>query len=312
MNSTPIALFTYNRAAHTARALDSLLNCSRLNDCQLYIYCDGPKDATHVEEVEACRRVVRERASQFAATVVEREENVGLAKSIVSGVTDLCERYGRVIVIEDDLVVSPNFIDFMLRSLDRYADAQNVFQISGYMFPVTHRTETDSFFLPLTTTWGWATWKHSWKIFDWDASDARERLRDPNLRKRFDLGNSYPYARMLEDRLNGFNNSWGILFWWAVFRVNGLALHPRESLVWNGGFDGTGTHCGFDSWSQDKAGQMKDWTISTPYRFPAEVEIDQDAFDRICKFLKREQYSSSPTARIWRRLRQYAQHYRTV
>lgn len=310
MNPTPIALFTYNRAAHTARALDSLAKCSRLSECQLYIYCDGPKDDSHIHEVDECRSVVRELAGKLGATVVERQENIGLASSIVSGVTDLCERYGRVIVLEDDLVVSPNFVDYMLQALDRYANDQNVYQISGYMFPVVHRTETDSFFLPLTTTWGWATWERSWKVFDWDASDARERLQDPQLRKRFDLGNSYPYWQMLEDRLNGINNSWGILFWWAVFKVNGLALHPRESLVWNGGFDGTGTHCGFDSWSNDQAGQMNSWTTNSSHRFPKDVVIDQGAFDRICKFLKREQYSSSPTARIWRRLRQYAQHYR--
>src|ERR1700752_3138282 len=196
MTSTPIALFTYNRADHTAQVLDSLAKCARFDECSLYIYCDAPKTNEHAKAVEASREVVRQRAASLGATVIERNTNLGLARSVVDGVSDLCNRFGRVIVLEDDLLLNPRFLDYMLRALDRCADQENVYQVSGYMFPVQLHTRTDAFFLPLITSWGWATWQRAWQIFSWDASDAREQLKDPAVRKRFDLNNSYPYAVM--------------------------------------------------------------------------------------------------------------------
>lgn len=304
MTVTPIALFTYNRAEHTARVLNSLANCARLDECAVHIYCDAPKHEEHAAGVEASRHVVHEHAPKFKATVIERDTNFGLARSIVEGVKDLCDRYGRVIVLEDDLVLSPSFIDYMLQALDRYADEKNVYQISGYMFPLSQPQETDAFFLSLITTWGWATWSRAWQIFDWDASDALEQLKDASVRRRFDLQNSYPYSVMLENQLNGRGQSWGILFWWHVFKANGLALHPRQSLVWNGGFDNTGTNCGDQSWSiETGADVVARTTHNGSFNLPADVAVHQEAFNNICNFLRREQYPASLTGRIRRRLR---------
>ncbi|HSE17314.1 MAG TPA: hypothetical protein VLB46_09685 [Pyrinomonadaceae bacterium] len=304
MTVTPIALFTYNRAEHTARVLESLANCSRLDECLLHIYCDAPKTASHAAAVEASRKVVREHATKLGARVIERDTNFGLARSVVDGVTDLCSRFGRVIVLEDDLVLNAGFIDYMLQALGRYAEAANVYQISGYMFPVSQPANRDAFFLPLITTWGWATWQHAWQIFDWDAGDAREALKHAATRKRFDLNNSYPYAAMLENQLNGATDSWGILFWWQVFKRDGLALHPRQSLVWNGGFDSTGTNCGDRGWSNETGPDViTDWTTGRTLDLPEEIAADREAFANICRFLKKEQYPASLTGRIRRRLR---------
>jgi hypothetical protein len=303
MTATPIALFTYNRAEHTARVLDSLADCARLDECSLHVYCDAPKRAEHAESVAASRQVVRERAAKLGAKVIERERNLGLARSVVDGVTDLCNRFGRVIVLEDDLVLNPSFLNYMLQALDRYAGEQNVYQVSGYMFPIAQPATPDAFFLPLITTWGWATWKRAWRIFDWDASEAREELKDPALRRRFDLNNSYPYSTILENQLNGATDSWGILFWWQVFKARGLALHPRQSLVWNGGFDSTGTNCGDEGWSNEPgADVVTRWNTDGGFQFPNAVSIHQQAFDNICNFLKKEQYPASLAGRIRRRL----------
>jgi hypothetical protein len=303
MSVTPIALFTYNRAEHTARLLNSLANCSRFDECLLHIYCDGPKTAAQEHSVEACRQVVRQYAPRLGATVVERNTNLGLARSVVDGVTDLCNRFGRVIVVEDDLILNTSFLDYMLQALDRYAGTPNVYQVSGYMFPVTQPSRPDAFFLPLITTWGWATWQRAWQIFDWNAAEALERLKDPVTRKRFDLNNSYPYAVMLENQLNGSTDSWGILFWWHVFKVGGLALHPRRSLVWNGGFDKSGTNCGDQGWSTESAAEsINNWTTSGAFEFPSEITVHHEAFNNICRFLKKEQYPATLAGRIRRRL----------
>ena len=303
MTKTPVALFTYNRAEHTARVLNGLENCARFDDCSLYIYSDAAKTDEETEAVEATRQLLRAQASKLNATVIERKTNLGLARSVVDGVTDLCNRFGRVIVVEDDLVLNPGFLNYMLLALDRYADEPNIYQISGYMFPVSQRSDTDAFLLPLITTWGWATWQRAWQIFDWDASEARRSLKDPALRKRFDLNNSYPYSLMLEKQLNGLNNSWGILFWWQVFKAGGLALHPRRSLVWNGGFDNSGTNCASRAWSKDPSvEEVTDWMTAESLKFPLQVTTDHNAFENICAFLKKEQYPASLAGRIRRKL----------
>lgn len=303
MTTTPVALFTYNRPDHTERVLDSLADCARLEECSLHIYCDAPKTESQTQSVEASRQVVRQRAARFGATVVERDTNFGLARSVVEGVTDLCDRFGRVIVLEDDLVLNARFLDYMLQALDRYANEPNVYQVSGYMFPVSQPDDTDAFFMPLTTTWGWATWQRAWRIFDWNAEEAREELNDPALRRRFDLNNSYPYAVMLENQLKGSTESWGILFWWHVFKANGLALHPRRSLVWNGGFDSSGMNCGDLAWSNEASPSevVTEWA-GADFKFPTKVTNHREAFDNVCRFLKKEQYPASLTGRIKRRL----------
>jgi len=285
---TPIALFTYDRPDHTRRVLDSLARCARLDECRLYVFCDGPKEAAQAAGVAAVRQVVREWSTRLGAAVFEREVNIGLARSVVTGVTELCKEYGEVIVIEDDLELHPDFLDYMLQALDKYRHEQAVYQISGYMFPLKHPRQPDAFFLPLTTTWGWATWQRAWQIFDWNGANTPELLADPQTRRRFDLDGTYPYATMLESTLAGENDSWGILWWWSVFNARGLVLHPRRSFVWNGGFDGTGTHLGGESMQEDRNFFSQE-RLPRPLTLPDEAVLDEPAFARLKNFLARAQ-----------------------
>jgi hypothetical protein len=309
---TPVAVFTYNRPQHTARVLETLSRCARLDECRLHIYCDGPSSLDHTEATEASRRIVRGWARRLDADVIERETNAGLARSIVGGVTELCEKYGRVIVIEDDLVVSPDFLDYMLQALDRYEEEANVYQISGHMFQVKHPGGMDTLFVPFPVTWGWATWKRAWRVFDWEAKGALDALTDPMTRRRFDLDDAYPYSTMLEQRLDGLNQSWGILWVWSVFKVNGLVLHPRRSLVWVGGSgaDGQGTHCGdVSELPQDPQKLFMEPRLSLPLTFPEQIIPDDLAFDRMKTFLRKHR-QSGPTSlryRVESSLRRYVQ-----
>lgn len=296
--ATPIAVFAYNRPRHTELLLESLARCERLSECAINIYCDGPKTSADDAAVKATRELVHDWGARHDATIINREINVGLARSIVSGVTELCEQYGSVIVVEDDFVLNRSFIDYLLQGLERYRDDENVYQISAYMFPVRHPDKPDAFFLPLTTTWGWATWARAWRVFDWNVSGVSARLQDAELRRKFDLDNSYPYSAMLEQRLRGANDSWGILFWWEVFNHGGLVLHPREPLLTVGGFDGSGTHAGNYSWSVNGSMRAGKWD----FQLPQQVVVDTDAFKRIKRFLRNEQYPKSLVGRIWRRL----------
>jgi hypothetical protein len=192
-----------------------------------------------------------------------------------------------VIVVEDDLVVSPDFLDYMLQALDRYKNYLNVYQISGFMFPIEHPESPDAFFLPLTTTWGWATWERAWRAFDWDAGTAMQRLADPRVSRQFDLDGSFPYTTMLRQRLEARNDSWGILWWYTVFNLNGFVLHPRQSLVWNGGFDNSGIHSGAPSDTMQSSREAFSYPrLGNPLRFPQEVVVDQAALARLKSYLR--------------------------
>ena len=276
---TPVAIFTYNRPAHGDKLFRSLSHCSGLDRCRIHIYCDGPKKIDCVADVEASRVVVRTWARRLGAEIIERDENYGLERSIVEGVTNLCKAYGRVIVVEDDFVVSPDFLDYMLQGLDRYEGEPRVYQISGYMGSAKHPHSPDAFFLPLATTRGWATWSRAWEAFEWKPSI--ERLDEPAVAYAFDLDGAYPYGKMLRSHLSGNMESWGILWWWAVFTVGGLVLHPRQSLVWIGGFDGSGTHCGHSQFVQDPGSDFLHARLSNPIEFPSQVLADSTAFTRV-------------------------------
>ncbi len=278
---TPLAVFTYNRPQYTKSVLESISKCFRLDECTIYVFCDGPKSSDQERKVSESIKVVKSFEKGLNLKIIIRDRNFGLAESIVDGVTILCSQYGRVIVIEDDLLVSPSFIDFMLQGLDHYQDETRVFQIVGFMFPIETIFKTDAVLMPFTSSWGWATWERAWKFFDWNATGYEKLLSDKALKRKFDLNDSYPYYNMLIDRMNGKNSSWAILWWYSVFKEQGLALHPKKSLVYVGGFDGTGTHCTDSSMNQTKVNELFNFVQGKRISFPTKCEADLNVFKRL-------------------------------
>lgn len=277
----PVALFAFRRPDHTQRTLEALASNPSLRDSPLIVFCDGARSAGEQAQVEATRAVVH--AFDHPRKVVHASPaNLGLARSIIKGVGALCEQYGRVIVVEDDLVVAPTFLEYMNRGLARYASAPRVMQISGHMFPVGLEPREGSLFLPFTTTWGWATWSRAWRAFDATASGAARLAGSWRERFRFDLDGSYPYFSMLQRQLAGEVDSWGIRWYLSTFLSGGLTLYPRSSLVSNIGFDGSGTHCGTEARQ----------TLSTvPLSIDVnagEPAVDEDAYRRIKRHLRAE------------------------
>jgi hypothetical protein len=278
MAFAPIALFIYRRPEHTRRTLESLRACKELAASPLYVYCDGPKTPEALESVREARQVALALAPA-ATTFVESEANQGLARSIITGVSDLTARYGKVIVVEDDLEVAPAFLRFLNEGLDRYANDDRVMQISGYQFPLVPPLAAQPLFLPFITSWGWGTWARAWKHFASDAAGYTALKTDSALRRRFDLDDSYPYFEMLENQRHGRVDSWAIRWYLSVFMRDALALYPGQSLVKNTGFDSSGTHgnrgAGF-------AGQAND-AIATG-EWP-EVAIDRESQRRVFAFV---------------------------
>lgn len=239
----PIALFVYNRPDHTRRTIDALARNVGAEASDLFVFSDAPRSVAAEAAVAEVRALLRTVTGFRSVEIVERHENWGLRRSIVDGVTRLCDARGDVIVVEDDLVTSPWFLDYMNAALDRYRDEPRVMQVAGHMFPIESRSATDATFLSFTSSWGWSTWKRAWDFFDPAASGYASLRDDAKRRRSFDLNDSYPFFAMLEDAIAGRIDSWAIRWYLSVFDRDGLVLFPRESLVENLGFDGTGLHC---------------------------------------------------------------------
>jgi hypothetical protein len=297
-SKTPLAVFAYNRARHLERTLAALTVCPGLEQCDVRIFCDGSRGPVDETAIGEARRVAHTWAGTHGATVEERPRNLGLARSIITAVTALCEERGRVIVVEDDLVVAPPFVRYMLDGLDRFEAVPDVYQIAGYMFQARHPPTPESFFLPMVTTWGWATWRRAWAGVDWTAAGALEKLQDQQVRRAFDLDGSYPYTEVLRARLEGQNQSWGILWWWHVFSRGGVSLFPARTLVANEGFDGTGYHCPDIDWrGPDRIEQCGE-----PRALPIATTVDGEAFRRVKEFIRANNIpkrSISLRARLW-------------
>jgi hypothetical protein len=176
-----------------------------------------------------------------SVVVIEREKNIGLANSIIAGVTETVNKYGKIIVVEDDLVTSPYFLSYMNQGLDMYENDDKVASIHGYVYPIKE-TLPETFFIKGADCWGWATWKRAWDIFEPDGKKLLQKIREQKLEKEFNFNNTYDYTSMLEGQISGRNNSWAVRWYASAFLLNMLTLYPGRSLVQNIGFDGSGTH----------------------------------------------------------------------
>lgn len=237
----PIALFAYQRIRHLDATLNALMACPEFVDSEVFVFCDGPKESSGDDVAKVRDWLHRRRTPNM--TIVESPTNRGLAASVTHGVTELCEKFGRAIVIEDDLIVAPSALTWFNRALDEYADDESVWQISAHQFAVPEFSAKDEgMFLRLTTSWGWAVWKRSWDRYDPVATGWESLETDEKLRRRFDYDGSYPYSDMLIDQMKGRLDSWAIRWNWAMFCAGGLCLFPPRSLATNVGFDETATH----------------------------------------------------------------------
>lgn len=291
----PIALFVYRRPAATRRVLQSLAGCAGFADAEVTVFSDGARGHDDAAEVAETREIVRS-CGLANVRLVERSRNHGLAASIIGGVGELCESSGAVVVVEDDLVLAPGFLEFVNRALVRYEHEERVFQVNGYLYPASGLPPApDSVFLPFVGSWGWATWKRAWRRFDVEARAALDVVGHPPTARRFDLDGAFPFSRMLRRQMRGQIDSWAIRFYLSMFRAGGLALFPRRSLVANLGLGGQATHTRWfdDAFTTEPfEGRLETW--------PVQVAVDEPALAAVQAFLRRYR---NPVAQLLRRLR---------
>ncbi len=258
MSCAPVALFVYNRPWHTRQTVDALLANPEVSKTPLYVFSDAPKGVAASKAVTEVRSFLRGITGFKSLSIIERENNFGLARSIIEGVSQVCEEHERVIVLEDDLVTSPYFLKYMNEGLEKYQDEQRVISIHGYIYPI-EQPLPETFFLKGSDCWGWATWKRGWDLFEPDGQRLLDELKHRKLARQFDFEGSYPYTKMLRDQIAGKNNSWAIRWYASAFLNGKLTLYPARSLVHNIGMDGSGIHC---SAASDFFSKLVDYPIS--------------------------------------------------
>jgi hypothetical protein len=240
--------------------------------------------------VAAVKKVAEETKGFRDVRICTAEKSKGLARSITEGVGSVCQEHGGAIVLEDDIVPLPGFLSFMNEALGKYRDNRNVMQISGYAYPIPIEP-LSHVFLPLTSCWGWATWQRAWTEYHWDREEAQKDLQNPDFVHRFDLGGAYPYSQLLQDVVRGKSDSWGVIWYWNVFRRGGVSLFPSNSLVENIGWDGTGEH-GSPDWQNVISSEKK----SRSPVWPNVVETDQNVLKQNVEGLQGKAGILSPEA----------------
>lgn len=238
----PIVLFVYNRLWHTQQTVEALQKNELAADSDLFIFSDGAKNTEDQYKVDEVRQYLKTITGFKSVAIEESQQNKGLANSIIHGVTQIVNRFGKIIVLEDDLITSKYFLQYMNNNLVLYYNFNEVISIHGFVYPIKDLPET--FFLRGADCWGWATWKRGWDIFEPNGGKLLEKLTEKKLAQEFDFNSTYPYIQMLKEQIAGKNNSWAIRWYASAFLADKLTLYPGKTLIKNIGYDNSGTHCG--------------------------------------------------------------------
>jgi hypothetical protein len=274
----PIALFVYNRPQHTERTLKFLKQNELASESRLFIFSDGAKTKQDEEKVNEVRELIKTTEGFKSVEIIKSKENLGLANSIIAGVSKLTETYHQVIVFEDDLISSPYTLTYFNEALNIYRNNEKVMHIGAYMYPLKENNLPESFFYRAATSWGWATWARAWQHFEPNIDILIQQF-DSKKKNAFSIDSTMNFWKQMKDFKRGKNNSWAIRWYASIFLKNGLTLNPSHSLVNNIGHDGTGIHSGMNDIYN---------VIINPkpiVNFPVQVEEDQNAYEAIKNFL---------------------------
>lgn len=280
VNYAPIVIFCYRRLEVLKKTVESLLKNKECKDSLCFIFSDGPKDENDAYYVKQVREYIRSITGFKKTTIIESSVNKGLASSIIDGVTRVVNQYGKIIVLEDDLLVGAHFLKYMNDALELYKEDNDVGCISGYVYPVNQNKS--SFFIRGADCWGWATWLRAWNFFNNDGVSLLKDLFKNKLTSDFNFDDAYPYVEMLEDQIVGKNDSWAIRWYASLYLKNMLCLYPGKTLVRNIGFGVDGAaHCKESTCSYDSE------IINTPLNIDKlplfEEQLDRSLFSAFLK-----------------------------
>ena len=236
-NLAPIVIFAYNRPNHLLKLLTSLQKNEIIDKTDVFFYIDKAKDSTTVSKNNEVIEIVNRQWNFRNKSIVIRENNYGLKKNILNGVSEVINKYGNVIVLEDDLIVSKNYLEFMNKALDKYKDTEDVWHITGFNYKTPYLSKKESYFTTHMNCWGWATWKNNWNQINNNLSNKIEESAVQEFNFGNLIQNNYQQILLNEENLI---STWAIFWYQTIFLNRGLCLMPAKTLVYNAGFDGSG------------------------------------------------------------------------
>ena len=239
----PVLIFTYKKLAPLQRAIAALRNNTLANESEVIIFSDGPKNASDHNQIEAVRAYIKQINGFKKVTIHASNQNRGLATSIIGGVSETLNTFDAVIVLEDDLVTSINFLDFMNHALVKYQNDRRIHSIAGYTVPVKipENYQFDTYFTQRASSWGWATWSNRWDKVDWEVSDYSFFAENKAAQRRFNAMGS-DMSAMLAKQMQGKISSWAIRWCYHQFKNGLYTVYPTVSKVSNIGFGEDATH----------------------------------------------------------------------
>jgi hypothetical protein len=295
---SPIALFVYNRPDHLHITLEALKKNYHADESNLFIFSDGPKSNNDIQAVQNVRSIINHITGFKSIQITEQPKNIGLAASIQSGVEDVLRLFGRVIVIEDDIVTSPAFLSYMNQALNFFQDDQRIWHINGFTHPISIKSFGDIFFNRVMDCWGWATWSNRWQFYE---RNPNKLIKEMSLNQKlaFDLNGTNEFWPQVERNAIGEINTWAIFWYATIFLKHGLCVSPAKSYTQNIGFDGSGENC-LDDGSSNKI--LASLNINTVVDFRQPVAENIVAVNRIRKFYM---LKKNPLHRIISKLKNY-------
>jgi hypothetical protein len=244
-NLAPILLFVYNRPLHTKETVNALKKNYLSEKSDIFIFSDGSKNELDFDAVTKVRQYIKTISHFKSVSIITRNKNLGLAKSIITGVTEIINIYGRVIVVEDDMVTEFSFLEYMNNALSFYKYNSTIGSISGYKYPgsLPKIYKNDVFVFYRFCSWGWGTWKDEWNSVDFKLEPENSIFFNSDQKKRINRGGNDLF-KMLKLQLRGEINSWAIMVNLSFSKYDKLTLYPSfDTLVHNSGLDGSGVHC---------------------------------------------------------------------
>lgn len=289
----PVVIFGFNRPQCIKKTIESLLQNRESRFSDLYVFVDGPRKGKvgELEKIQEVQNIVKDVKGFNSLHYTFSETNKGLALSVIEGVTQVLDLYGKVIVLEDDLLLASNFLNFMNQGLDFYEHCTDVMSVCGHSCKVNvpKNYPYDAYFLTRSSSWGWATWKDRWEDIDWKLDDWVSVERN---KKSFVKSQGSDVFGMLSDWKKGKNNSWAIRFCYSQFVKDKLSVIPNISLVDNRGFDGDGTNCKHYSRFKFEFDSRKNYIV---FKFPSEVKLNS-------RLYKQALWYHSIPLRIWSKI----------
>jgi GT2 family glycosyltransferase len=292
----PVVLFVYNRPVHTRKTVESLLVNREAEHSDLLIFSDAPQNSADDENVGLVRNYIKKVSGFKSITIKEQTQNQGLAKSIIGGITEVINKFGKVIALEDDIETSPYFLKFMNDALNVYENEKKVWIVSGYNYPMTSKNLPETFFIKFAPSWGWATWIDRWEKYERNTDELLMAFT-PKMKKTFNIGKGNYCFGQLEANKAGKMDTW-LVYWYAkMFLSNGLCLFPRNSYAKNIGIDGTGVNC--------VSSEFYDVDLSDSYPIEFNMLISENKLARKClaETIKTDNYFMQILSRLLLRIK---------